>query len=51
VKSDACSTKKGEHFMKYETPEMTVLMPAIKAIQSDGGLPKFPNPHIDSILF
>jgi hypothetical protein len=27
--------------MKYETPEMTVLMPAIKAIQSyDGGLPK-----------
>jgi hypothetical protein len=29
--------------MKYETPEMTVLMPAIKAIQSDGGLPKGPH--------
>ena len=26
--------------MKYETPEMTVLTLAIKAIQSDGGLPK-----------
>jgi hypothetical protein len=27
--------------MKYETPEMTALMPAIYAIQySDGGLPK-----------
>jgi hypothetical protein len=29
--------------MKYEPPEMTVLMPAIKAIQSDGGLPKGPH--------
>jgi hypothetical protein len=26
--------------MKYETPEMTVLMPAVKAIQYEGGLPK-----------
>jgi hypothetical protein len=36
--------------MKYETPEMTVLTPAIKAIQSDGDLPKTPRPEVDSPL-
>jgi hypothetical protein len=37
--------------MKYETPEMTVLTPAIKAIQLDGGLPKFPITGPDSLHF
>jgi hypothetical protein len=34
--------------MKYETPKLTVLTPAIKAIQSDGGLPKGMPVGIDS---
>ena len=37
--------------MNYETPEMTVLMPAIKAIQNnDGGLPKIPSKQSDSLF-
>jgi hypothetical protein len=35
--------------MKYETPQLTVLTPAIKAIQSDGQLPKLTNGKADSI--
>jgi hypothetical protein len=30
--------------MKYETPEMTVLTPAIKAIQSTIDVPQYKNP-------
>ena len=36
--------------MKYETPEMTVLTPAIKAIQFDGVLPKTPHGPADTLL-
>jgi len=35
--------------MKYETPKLTVLTPAIDAIQSDGGLPKFGPETVDSL--
>ena len=35
--------------MKYETPELTVLTPAIKAIRSDGVLPKLNIGPADSI--
>jgi hypothetical protein len=36
--------------MKYETPEMTVLTPAIKAIQGDLSGPKYPEVGFDSLV-
>jgi hypothetical protein len=36
--------------MKYETPEMTVLTPAIKAIQGSLIIPKGPNSGPDSLM-
>jgi hypothetical protein len=41
--------KREENTMKYETPKLTVLTPAIDAIQSDGGLPKFGPETVDSL--
>jgi hypothetical protein len=34
--------------MKYETPELTALMPAINAVQSGGGSKSTSQPYSDS---